>query len=392
MSSVVEESPRNEKILFVDDEPLVLQGIQRALFGQFQTEAAEGPEAALARVEKDGPYAVVVSDMRMPVMDGAEFLSRVRGLHPDSVRVMLTGYADVDAAVRAVNDGCIFRFLNKPISPEELSTTLRLCLQQYHLVCAEKELLEKTVAGAIHVLTEVLSMANPAAFNKGARLRQYVVHITKSLGLENAWEFEIAAMLSELGCVAIPPDILEALHCGNALTPEEQEGFEKHPALAYDLIRHIPRLERAAEMVLHQNDSIAELSQFDLPETIPIRLGAQMICVSLEFDRLQEGENRAAVLQRLAQSPDRFDPKIVAALKNVQLNSDPMELREIDVWNLRPGMVLKEDLRVSGGTLLAAKGQEITRTMATSIRNFAERGLLDGTVRVLSPRAMAEAR
>ena len=94
---------------------------------------AEGPEAGLEKIRKEAAYNVIVSDMRMPVMDGADFLSRVRILAPDSIRVMLTGYADMETAMRAVNDGRIFRFLNKPVSAEDLTLTLRAGVAQYDL-------------------------------------------------------------------------------------------------------------------------------------------------------------------------------------------------------------------------------------------------------------------
>src|SRR5690242_15245267 len=133
------------RVLFVDDEPLVLEGLRRSLHREFDVEVAGGPEDGLARIAKAAPYPVIVSDMRMPVMDGAEFLARVRTNSPDSIRVMLTGYADMEAAMRAVNEGRIFRFLNKPVSPEQLVLTLRACVVQYHLVRSEKELLENTL-------------------------------------------------------------------------------------------------------------------------------------------------------------------------------------------------------------------------------------------------------
>src|ERR1035437_4870481 len=102
------------RILFVDDDPLALEGLSRSVYREFKADLAEGPEAGLEKVKNDGPYIVVVSDMRMPVMDGAEFLSRVRTRAPASTRVILTGYPDMEAAMRAVNEGKIFRFLKQP--------------------------------------------------------------------------------------------------------------------------------------------------------------------------------------------------------------------------------------------------------------------------------------
>ena len=116
-------------------------------------------------VEQKGPYAVVVSDMRMPGMDGIQVLTSIKGRWPDTVRVMLTGNADMQTAINAINEGSIFRFLNKPCSKEAMGKTLTAALVQFRLVTAEKVLLEQTLTGAVQVLTEVLSLVNPAAFS-----------------------------------------------------------------------------------------------------------------------------------------------------------------------------------------------------------------------------------
>jgi len=152
-----------EKILLVDDDKGILDGYRRSLSREFPMETALGGQQALQMVAESGPYAVVVSDMRMPGMDGIQLLSKIKALSPDTIRVMLTGNADTDTAVNAINEGSIFRFLNKPCSKEVMAKTLTAALVQYRLVNAEKQLLEQTLSGSMQVLTEVLSLVNPAA-------------------------------------------------------------------------------------------------------------------------------------------------------------------------------------------------------------------------------------
>ena len=108
----------SEKILFVDDEPAALDGYRRLLHKAFDVETAVGAPQALQTLAENGPYAVVISDMRMPDMDGADFLAMVREVSPDTVRIAITGYADIETAARAINAGNIFRFLNKPCDKE----------------------------------------------------------------------------------------------------------------------------------------------------------------------------------------------------------------------------------------------------------------------------------
>jgi ActR/RegA family two-component response regulator len=132
-----------DKILFVDDEPSVLDGYRRMLHRDFEVDTATGGEDGLVLVRGTGPYAVVVSDMRMPGMNGAEFLAQVRQLVPETVRILLTGYSDMNAAIDAVNEGNIFRYLTKPCQKEVLVKAINLSLEQYSTVTAEKMLVKK---------------------------------------------------------------------------------------------------------------------------------------------------------------------------------------------------------------------------------------------------------
>jgi DNA-binding NtrC family response regulator len=136
-----------EKILFVDDEPQVLEGFQRLFRGKFQIETAVSGADALAKLKRSGPYAVVVCDMRMPEMDGARLLAKIKLDFPESVRIMLTGNADQETAVRAVNEGSIFRFLTKPCDEDLFTGTLNAALIQYRLATHKEGLLEKARGG-----------------------------------------------------------------------------------------------------------------------------------------------------------------------------------------------------------------------------------------------------
>jgi DNA-binding NtrC family response regulator len=137
-----------ENILFVDDEPAVLESYKRMLHREFRVDIATGGEKGLEAIQTAGPYAVVVSDMRMPGMNGAQFLAHVRSSAPDTVRMLLTGYTDLDAAIQAVNEGNIFRFLTKPCEKTILAKSLTSGLVQYRLITAERDLLENTLMGA----------------------------------------------------------------------------------------------------------------------------------------------------------------------------------------------------------------------------------------------------
>jgi DNA-binding NtrC family response regulator len=184
-----------EKILFVDDDPNALSAHRRDLHRTFDIETAESGEAGLEILASHGPFALVIADMRMPGMDGVQFLARVREAFPDTVRMMLTGQADMQSAIDAVNRGFIFRFLLKPCPPETLTAALNAGLEQFRLIMAERELLEKTLVGSVKMLADMLSIANPAAFSRAARVRRLVTHVARELKLADPWQLELAASL-----------------------------------------------------------------------------------------------------------------------------------------------------------------------------------------------------
>ena len=272
--SLHERAYVSEKILFVDDESAILQGYVRLFRNEFEIDTSVTGKGALIAIETKGPYAVIVSDMQMPEMSGVEVLRKVKEIAPESVRIILTGHADLSAAIAAVNDGSVFRFLTKPCSKETLGKTLSAALMQYRLVRAERELLEQTLTGSIEVLSEVLSIVNPAAFSRAMRLKRYMKHVVSMLRLPRPWRFEVAAMMSQLGCVVLAPETIEAVFAGRELAPEEQERYASHPDIARSLLENIPRMEPIAWMIAHQNRPTTVDTDITDREMADMRLGA----------------------------------------------------------------------------------------------------------------------
>jgi response regulator RpfG family c-di-GMP phosphodiesterase len=372
----------SDKILFVDDEPAVLDGYRRTLYREFQVETASSGEDALKLIASDGPFAVIVSDMRMPGMDGVRLLSQVRQASPDTVRVVLTGYADFQSAMDAVNDGAVFRFLTKPCETLTLKKALTGCLEQYRLVVSEKELLEKTLIGCVEALVDVLSLTNPAAFSRALRLRRYVQSLIVELKLNPPWKFEMAALLSQLGCVTIPPKIIEMARRGELLSSAQQKAFERHPTVASDLLKKIPRLEDIAWMVSHQNDklgaSVATVSG-------DLVLGAEALRVAIEFDDMKaKGMGDTDARERLKESSS-LSPRALQSLRCVRPGADGVELRTVAVMALAVGMVLQEDVATSSGVLIAVRGQELSYSLIVCLNNFHRQGEIPDDLLVMCP-------
>lgn len=376
-----------EKILCVDDEPNVLEAYQRALRKRFDIDTAPGGDEALEAIAERGPYAVVVADMKMPGMNGVQLLARVREVAPDSVRMMLTGNADQQTALDAVNEGQIFRFMTKPCPPPDFAKFLEAGIAQYRLITAERELLSKTVAGSIKMLTDVLAMVKPSAFGRASRVQRLVRQLCRELRVNEAWRVSIAAMLSQVGCVAVPEEILTKVYSGGELSASEKEVFRAHPQAGRDLIGNIPRLEGIAEIVGYQEklfDGRGFPADYRSGKDIP--LGARILKVALDWDALvSDGLGQDMALAEILDRTGCYDPAVVAALARVMEISATHVIREIKLADLAPGMVIARDIRSAGGTLLCARGQEMHPAMLLRLRNYCVNLGLAGPITIFVP-------
>ncbi len=382
------------RIMFVDDDQEMLASYARAFRKRYAVETAVGPAEGLARLETLSETAVVVSDLRMPDMDGVEFLGRVRELRPDAVRILLTGFADIGVAMQAVNRTRVFSFLTKPCSEEELGDALAAAVRQHQLVTAEKELLRGTVRGTIKLLVNLLEMVNPEAFGKSSRVRRLAMDIGRYLGLGDLWRLELAAMLSQIGCAAMPPGVLRQAYRGEGLSGTNAYDFAMHPKIAADLVANIPRLREVSEIIAYQE------KRYDgsglPPDDVAggrIPLGARVLKVALDFDTLEamfrhKGNAENPVAEALARMRERegwYDPEAFGALESLATLPDGYEPRLAAVGELAPGMLLDQDVAGLRGELLLGRGLELNAVSIRRLTNLeTERGK-PGRWRVLVP-------
>ncbi len=362
-----------ERILFVDDEQHVLDSITRQLRKRFKMSTATSGSAALEILKTDGPFAVIVSDMRMPGMDGVQLLSQVKEAYPDTVRLMLTGNADQETATEAVNKGQIFKFLNKPCSTANLVTSLALAQRQYRLLTAEKELLDQTLKGSIKVLSELLSMANPIAFSSGRRIKNLVVNLAESLELDNIWRYEIAALISQIGCISLPSSILSKRQAGQKLDEEEANMFSNHPKVGAALLDNIPRIEEIVEMISNQLTPYNQLLE-DEELDEEIGLGAQILRIASDYDLLLiQGRSHAEAIQQLKKDKDSYNPDLLSRFRKIKPGETESIISRIAVKDISIGMIAEEDIIAKNGAMLTPKGQEITWPVLQGLQNFAQK-------------------
>lgn len=359
-------------VLCVDDEPKVLEGLVLNLRRHFRVSTALNGQVGLRIVESDDPPAVVVSDMRMPEMDGAVFLSRVKERAPDVVRVLLTGQADIDSAMAAVNHGQIFRFLTKPCNAQTLIAAIQASAEQHRLVTAERVLLEQTLRGSIKTLTDILSLTNPLAFGRAVRLKQGCVDMVRALELPVSWQIEVAAMLSQIGRITLPAGTNERLYYGKALSGEELEMVKRLPAVTVQLIESIPRLEAIRAILQGESanyDGTGTPGGNPSGEAIP--LGARILRIVGDYDAFEtSGLEREVALATMQARSGRYDPKLLDVFIRLKSDSAPRGLVEVALSSARAGSILARDVTSNTGVLLVARGQEVTVGLLHRLRNL----------------------
>ncbi len=376
------------KILFVDDDPNILSSFERQFRKMFAVHSATGGREGLDAIVGHGPFAVIVSDLRMPVMDGIEFLSRARKAAPDSVRIMLTGNADLHTAIDAVNEGNIFRFLTKPCDQQSLVNALAAGVRQYQLITAEHELLEKTLRGSIKVLSEILQLVNPEAFGRASRIAHYAKKVARAMHAPHLWQIETAASLSQIGCVVLPEAALKKVYCGETLNAEESQLFSMHPLIASDLLSNIPRMQHVAEIIATQDKNFEDTDVEDgeiSGEQIP--LGARIIRVVLDFDTLQaRGLSESESFERLTKRTGRYDPAVLSALDAALGIVSEFQEKVVMAADLADEMILDQDVRLEDGRLLVSRGYRVNRTLLERMKTFALRPGIKEPIQVLVPR------
>jgi response regulator RpfG family c-di-GMP phosphodiesterase len=376
------------RIMIVDDEALVLEGLQRQLWTHFEVTVATEPKEAMKLVVSKGPYAVVVSDLRMPGMDGVALLYCVRKLSPDTVRVLLTGNADVEAAIAAVNEGNIFRFLTKPCPTWMLIRALEASVEQHRLITTERVLLEQTLRGSLKTLTEILALVNPVTFGRAIRARKLINELATLERISDPWQAEIAAMLAQIGWVTLPTETTRKLYHGAALSTSEQVLVDNLPTLTEQLLANIPRLEPVREILHYQDkhyDGQGPPDNETCGDAIP--WGARALKAVLDFDVLEsQGYSAEVALDTMRLRTGWYDPAMLQALEKLR-GEKPREstVVKLPLHAVQSGMVFAQDVEICSGLLLIARGQEVTPSLVERIKNLALNSKISDPVLVLLP-------
>jgi CheY-like chemotaxis protein len=384
MNPAAAVSAPRPRLLFVDDEPAVVEALAANLRRWFDVVTATSGADGLEYLQAESDFAVVVSDMRMPKMDGATFLAHARETSPNTVRILLTGHSDIDATIKAVNHGQIFRFLTKPCPRDTLRIAIESAVHQYQLVTGERVLLEQTLRGSVKVLFDVLAITSPAAFGRANQIKTRVLQLAVLLGILDSWQLEIAALSSQLGYIVMPHELCEKLEHNVPLTEAEQQVVARAPEMTEKLLANIPRLEAVRAMLaLHIRPPRRNMAADSATQLI--ELGAHLLRIAIDVEAVESTRaDRSTSPVELLVAKERYDPEVLDALEQTYRGRPPrIPTRTVDIAGLRAGMVLAEDVRLVTGNLLVARGYEVTVSFIERIMNF-QPGTFTGEFRIIA--------
>ncbi|MBK7105404.1 MAG: response regulator [Ignavibacteriae bacterium] len=374
----------NPKILLVDDEEHVLSGYKRNLRSHFEIITSTSGKLALSTLKQEGPFAVVVSDYKMPEMNGNQFLSHVKDFAPDTVRMMLTGFADLSTTIEAVNEGNIFRLLTKPCSTDKLLSSINDGVLQFKLINAEKDLLDKTLKGTIKILIDILSTVNPVAFSRVSRFQKFIPQIVSLLNIENKWEVEVSSLLSQIGLVTMPSEILDKKFKGEKLDIDLENIFNQHPQVGKSLLKNIPRMENITESIFFQFHPYKSENKYDIcGEQLPI--ASRILYVLNKFDSyVTTGMSFEDAYDELKKYEEEFDPNVLIALDaTIAGIYQNLKLISTNIDEVEPGVVAAADIVDKNGFVLITKGAEITNMMKLKLLNYVKLGNVSKEIKIL---------
>lgn len=374
----------SNKILFVDDEESVLSGFEVTLGRSFEIFVSSSVTEALEVFKEQGPFAVLVSDFQMPVMNGAEFLQKIRELDKEVVTMLLTGAANFENVSETVHRGQIFRLLGKPCPAEKMKEHIEAALRQYQLIRAEKDILEQTLNGAIRAMTSILAASKPLFFGRAQRVKDIAFKLADLLSVDDPWRLELAATFSYLGHVGLPDNIQEDVYKQNDLPSEVEEIMAGFPVFIRGLLGGIPRLNDIPEIIKFMG---ADYHAKEADQSGTRKL-ASILRFSQQYDHYaSEGLSNAKIREILSSSQEKFIPGIISAFTkafNISVDGDYVDM--VDPKLLIEGMEINQDLRLPDQTLIAPKGtlveEHFMRILDNYFASFGENPFPD-TIQVL---------
>jgi len=362
------EETDKKTILVVDDAPENIDVLNGVLNGKYKVKAATNGVRALKAAASKNPPDMILLDIMMPEMDGYEVCKRLKAnkATKNIPVIFVTAMSESKDEAKGFAVGAI-DYITKPISPPIVLARIRNTLALISSRQSLKVALDQTLTGSVELMADLLSMTNPTAFGQSNDLRRQMRISCERLGHRPTWSFDVAAMLSQLGCLALPEELLERIYRGDAVSPEEQMLYDNHPKMAQRLLERIPNLKTAAQIIglLRQDLNDPSVLEGMAPQ---VRLGASL---------LQDAIDKQELERRRSYTPP---PPTTPSSGQIPGNNGPMR-RDVLVEDIRVGMRIESPITTIKGTPLVKPGAEVTRAIHERLRSYLESGMLPADTR-----------
>lgn len=357
------------KVLFVDDQAKVLDDLKVIVAEVCEAHVALNAEEGLKIFESEGPFTIVASDQNLPGMNGSEFLAMVNRRDPYCSTMLVTGHADYHDAMRAVNNGHVFRLLDKPYAEQDLLDAIQAGTRQRQLIESEQVLLQETLVGAVNALTETLATVKPLFFGRAQRIKRLSGEIARYLKFPHVWQVESAAVFSQMASITLPEEEAENVFLRKKLRPQIVELVKKFPQVIDHLLGNIPRLDEVREII---DCLMGNPLPYENKAKMEVYQAYRIIDAALEYDYMEtEGHESEVILGTLRGGEKKFDKDVIEAMSKLLHKSKTRYLvNEVPLEELRVGMRLAEDLSLETAMLVAPKGTDITKHFLQVLHNY----------------------
>ena len=418
-------------VLCVDDEPSILSALKRVLRAEdckvLQAGSGQDALALLAQEAVD----VVVSDMRMPGMDGAALLAQVRARWPATARILLTGYADMNATIAAINEGQIYRYIHKPWDEAELRLTVRQAAEHQQLARERDRLqaltatqnealitlntgleqrvqertgelrqandqLRRNYLTSIKIFSNLMELRSGVLAGHGKRCAHLARKVAAAMGLseEDVQDIFVAGLLHDVGFMAMPDAILSK-PVGKLAAPD-LVSYQRHASLGAQSFMALDDHQAVATLIRSHHERFDGTGYPEQLQGEQIPLGARILGVVDTFDDLTHGHLTGAALteaeaRTLLQRGrgTQFDPEVIDVFLHITQveKPKPIRLEPVTPEHLQPGMALGKDLLSKEGVLLLSAGHVLTADMISRIRKYEKTEALNLTLDIRVPPA-----
>lgn len=415
------------RLLLVDDEPNILTSLRRLLRAEgYAIRTAEGGMQGLELLGQE-PADVIVSDMRMPQMNGAEFLKQARERWPDSIRILLTGFADMASTISAVNEGGIHAYLNKPWDDAQLLHVVRGAVERKRLVDERNALLaltarqneeltflnegledavrartaelkqsltflelgnkklKETFLATLGVFSNLVELRHPQLDGHGKRVADLARKVARRLGLreQEINDITVAGLLHDIGMIGWTDDMINKPF-NVAFTIDERQLAMKHPAIAEKTLVELENMRSAARIIRHHHERFNGQGYPDGLSGLDIPIGARILAMADDYDELQLGahtQRRRSPLEAAGMIKDgsgnRYDPAVVGVfLKIMGMAEAEVEVgpgQKLDSSDLKPGIRLARDIIGHDESILLTRGHLLDDKLILQLRQYEEK-------------------